>query len=423
LLIIRILGLGGWIRSEDYKRSPESFASRLVARTANPRFRGREERGERGVQRDEKMSRERGRRAVLLPPQETIDKLEKMANAGNFYEAQQMYKSITARYAAAERYDDTLDILQSGASVQLKNGQVICGAELAVLFVETLVKGKIPCSEETLGRCGGGDLNLAPKGLLKTLHPLVEFDGLGEMVGIESVSFLGARWREELGYDRIRKIYMEFPQISMPQQLGDDDDMQKLSEALVAAKTRVESCSSFLKAAIKWSAEFGPHKYGSPEIHVMLAEYIYSQSPELDMSKVSICFVRGNNPEKFASTLVNFMGKCYPGEDDLAIARAVLMDANKLMDELKRQLQLNQLDLPDSDLMQFIGYLLQTLERDALPLFRILRQKYKPSIDRESLFDELLDEIAEKYFGVRRRGGLQGMFGDIFKMMGGEAMA
>ena len=53
--------------------------------------------------------------------------------------------------------------------------------------------------------------------------------------------------------DRVRKIYKNFPQISVPQQLEDDDDMQKLSEALGAAKTRVEVCSSFLKAAMKWA--------------------------------------------------------------------------------------------------------------------------------------------------------------------------
>jgi hypothetical protein len=31
----------------------------------------------------------------------------------------------------------------------------------------------------------------------------------------------------------------------------------------------------------RWSAEFGAHRNGSPELHVMLAEYVYSESPEL----------------------------------------------------------------------------------------------------------------------------------------------
>uniref|UniRef100_A0A5B6Z0W9 Golgi to ER traffic protein 4 n=1 Tax=Davidia involucrata TaxID=16924 RepID=A0A5B6Z0W9_DAVIN len=328
------------------------------------------------------MSRERPRKGALPPAQENIEKIEKVVNDGNHYGAQQMYKSISARYVSAERYSEALDILQSGACIQLEHGQVTCGAELAVLFVETLVKGKFPCDDETL--------------------------------------------------DRVRKIYKKFPRIPVPQHLdmGADDDMQQLSEALGAAKIRVEGCSSFLKAAIKWSAEFGAPRNGSPELNDMLAEYIYSESPEVDMTRVPFYFVRGEHPRKFASTLVNFMGKCYPGEDDLAIARAVLMylslsnlrDANDLMDKVKKQAESKQLDFPKSDLIQFINYLLQTLQRDAFPLFNMLRQSYRSCIDREPAFNELLDEIAEKFYGVRRRSPLQGMFGDFFKMMGGDSM-
>ncbi|XP_021897915.1 Golgi to ER traffic protein 4 homolog [Carica papaya] len=324
------------------------------------------------------MSRERPRRATLPPVQEHIEKLEKIVEEGNFYGAQQMYKSISARYASAQRFSEALELLQSGACLQLKHGQITCGAELAVLFVETLVKAKIPYDDESL--------------------------------------------------DRIRKIYKTFPQIPVPHHLGDlgdDDDVQELSEALGAAKTRVEGCSSFLKAAIKWSLESGAPRNGAPELHVMLAEYLYSESPELDMARVSRHFVRGNNPKKFASILINFMSKCYPGEDDLAIARAILMylslgnlrEANFLMDEVKKQVESKQVELSQSELIQFITFLLQTLERDALPLFNMLRANYKSSIDREPAFNELLDDIAELFYGVQRRNPLQGMFGDILKMM------
>lgn len=326
----------------------------------------------------EAMSRERPKRGVLPPAQQNIDKLKKVVEEGNCYGAQQMYKSISARYVSVQRYSEALDLLHSGACIQLEHGQVTCGAELAVLYVDTLVKASIPYNNETL--------------------------------------------------DCVRKIYMKFPQIPVPQHLGDDEDMQKISEALGAAKTRVDACSSFLKAAIKWSAEFGAPRYGSPELHGMLAEYVYSESSEVDMARVSYHFIKGNNPKKFASVLVNFMGKCYPGEDDLAIARAILMylssgnlrDSNQLMDELKKQVEEKQLDLPQSDLLQFIIFLLQTLQRDALPLFNMLKVKYKSSLDREPSFKELLDDIAEKFYGVRRKNPLQGMFGDIFKMMGAE---
>ncbi|XP_022748492.1 Golgi to ER traffic protein 4 homolog isoform X2 [Durio zibethinus] len=292
------------------------------------------------------MSREKPKRTTLPPVQENIDKLEKAINEGNSYGSQQMYKSISARYVSAQRYSEALDLLHSGACLQLKHGQVTCGAELAVLFVETLVKGKIPYDEDIL--------------------------------------------------DRVRKIYKVFPQIPLPSNLGVDDDVQELTEALGAAKTRVEGCSSFLRAAIKWSAEFGAHRNGDPELHVMLAEYIYSESPEL----------------------------CYPGEGDMAIARAVLLylsmgnlrDANCLMDELKEQVASQELNFPQSDLIQFISCLLLTLETEALPLFNILRVNFTSSIDREPAFNALLDDIAEKFYGVKRRNPLEGMFGELFKM-------
>lgn len=37
----------------------------------------------------------------------------------------------------------------------------------------------------------------------------------------------------------------------------------------------------FFLCVNRWSAEFGNHKYGSPELYSMLAEYIYFESPEL----------------------------------------------------------------------------------------------------------------------------------------------
>ncbi|CAN0825380.1 Protein GET4 [Linum grandiflorum] len=301
------------------------------------------------------MSRERSRRVALPPVQENIDKLEKVIKDGNCYGAQQMYKSVSARYIAAQRCTEAMDLLHSGACLQLQNGQVTCGSELAVMFVETLVKGKVQYDDDTL---------------------------------------------------------------------GEEDDVHQLAEALAAAKTRVECCTSFLRAAIKWSAEFGPHRSGSPQLHVMLADYLYSESPELDMARVTHHFVKGDDPQKFASTLVGFMGKCYPGEDDLAIARAILMylsmgnmrDANFLLDEVKKQAEAKKLEFPQSDLIYFISYLLQTLQRDAYPLFSMLRSTYKPSIDREPAFNEWLDDIGEVFYGVQRRNPL-GMFGDIFKMM------
>ncbi|KAE8702575.1 hypothetical protein F3Y22_tig00110482pilonHSYRG00370 [Hibiscus syriacus] len=122
--------------------------------------------------------------------------------------------------------------LGSGRVVVVVMVVVSCGAELAVLFVDALVKGKIPYSEDIL--------------------------------------------------DLVRKIYKVFPKVLLPSNVADDDDdVREVNEALGAAKTRLEGFSSFLSAAIKWSAEFGASRKGDPQLHVMLAEYIYSESTEL----------------------------------------------------------------------------------------------------------------------------------------------
>ncbi|XLT91504.1 hypothetical protein HN873_013179, partial [Arachis hypogaea] len=255
-------------------------------------------------------------------------------------------KMFCCRYVSVERYSEALNILHPGACLQLTHGQVTCGVELASMYVETLVKGKISYDKKTL--------------------------------------------------DLIKKIYQAFPRVPLPQHLWDVDDVQQLSEDIEMAKARVEGCSSFLKAAIMWSAKYGVDSNGSPELHIMLAEYIYSKSPEADIGKVTYHFMRGNDPKKFASTLVNFLGKCYLGEDDLMIARAVLRylcqgnlrEANLLGEEVKTQIESTKIEFPTSKLMQFITYLLQMMERDALPLFNMLRVNYKSSIDREPAFHE-----------------------------------
>ncbi|THG23503.1 hypothetical protein TEA_026352 [Camellia sinensis var. sinensis] len=66
-------------------------------------------------------------------------------------------------------------------------------------------------------------------------------------------------------------------------------------------------------------------------------------------------------------------------------------------------------------ILPFLNSAKVKLQRDALPLFNMLRKTYKSSIDIEPVLNELLDGIAEKFYGVRRRNPLQGIFGDFFK--------
>ncbi|MCO5582875.1 hypothetical protein L7F22_036776 [Adiantum nelumboides] len=118
--------------------------------------------------------------------------------------------------------------------------------------------------------------------------------------------------------------------------------------------------------------------------------------------------------------------QCDREEVDLILARSIflyltlgnLKDANCLVDEVRKRL--GERNFPNTPLMQFIKYLLLTLERDALPLLHSLRESYKDHLARDSTLIEYLDAITEKFYGVQQKNGLQRMLGDFMKMFGSE---
>ncbi|XP_073394051.1 protein GET4-like [Physcomitrium patens] len=84
--------------------------------------------------------------------------------------------------------------------------------------------------------------------------------------------------------------------------------------------------------------------------------------------KASQHFVGGNQPETFAKVVVECMDKCYPGEADLVVARAVLLylslgnlrDVNRLWDSVRQRLSDSSQELPDTPLLHLIKFLLLT---------------------------------------------------------------
>lgn len=319
-----------------------------------------------------------------------VEKLQKSVEAGNFYEAQQMYKSVHARYMAQKKYADAIDLVQSGACVQLRHKQATCGSELGIILVETFNTSDTQLNPESLGR-------------LEAVYK----------------SFP----REEVGGDRYGASSSDAD--------GKVSDASSLSleEVRASAKMRVDACTAFLKAAIRWSARHGGPPSGAPELHDMLAEYTWSQLPTKDLASTSKHFVHGSRPEVFAGALIDVMRECFPGEIDLVLTLGVLQylalgnlrDANRLIDEVRRRsMSFSAPPIPDTPLMHFVKFLLLTLERDAVPLFRMLRNRYRPSIERDPTFNEYLDEVATRFYGLPKPGGMQGMLGDIMKMLSGD---
>ncbi|CAI7879192.1 unnamed protein product, partial [Closterium sp. NIES-54] len=179
--------------------------------------------------------------------QQVQERLARRVKDGEFYEAQQLYKSLATRYASQFKYEDAMALLQSGACVQLEHGQVTSGVELALLLTDLLSSSETPCWEDSL--------------------------------------------------ERITAVYTSFPRSSDPSGLLSGESEE-------AARLRVDGCKRFLRAALKWSAQFpemlsapsSPQaqarpslptssspaalaSLGSPAIHLMLAQCLTSQLP------------------------------------------------------------------------------------------------------------------------------------------------
>ena len=55
----------------------------------------------------------------------------------------------------------------------------------------------------------------------------------------------------------------------------------------------------------------------------------------------------------------------------------------------------------DSPLLQYVHFLLRTLEYDAAPLFTLLRSKYKASLNRDPTLDAYVSMIGERFYGIK----------------------
>ena len=118
-------------------------------------------------------------------------------------------------------------------------------------------------------------------------------------------------------------------------------------------------------------------------------------------------FLESNSPAEFVDMLSDWTSKALPSETDLIISRAVLLllvrgnlkEANEVFSAFSNNFY--QSDSSRTPLINFIRFLLLTLERDAYPLFEKLNDAYAPSIARDPEFSSLLTKIAEVFFNVK----------------------
>lgn len=162
---------------------------------------------------------------------------------------------------------------------------------------------------------------------------------------------------------------------------------------------------NFLKKSIKWTASVGENPYGIPKLHHTLAKLYQSKK---DYAAAQRHFLRSDANDEHCKMLVEWSDQGFICERDLFIARTTLQyiclenldGANSVFTQYCAYWSTHGNPL-ESPLINFIKFLLRVVERDAHPLFEMLRQKYKISLSRDSKFNVYLNKIGEMYFGVK----------------------
>ncbi|EEY68586.1 uncharacterized protein PITG_17700 [Phytophthora infestans T30-4] len=197
----------------------------------------------------------------------------------------------------------------------------------------------------------------------------------------------------------------------------DDAHKQRIRQIDAAFQSKPQFSADvavFLKNTVKWSAEEGARKRGDPELQLLLARAYRTAG---DFTHALKHFLHAENPQELADTLFQWSTQGYPSESDLYLARAVLQllslenlrDANKVYEAYVAKCQSvgRPVDLP---LFNFTRFLLLTLERDALPLFQMLQERYAPALARDSSLKNYLSVIGQKFYGLQPpRSGLSSL--------------
>ncbi|KPJ08157.1 Golgi to ER traffic protein 4-like [Papilio machaon] len=293
----------------------------------------------------------RGERGVSR----VLEKLEASVNAGQYYEAHQMYRTLYFRYLSQKKYEHLFKLLYEGSTLLLLRDQQGSGADLAILLVDVLNKSETKPSEE---------------------------------------------WIE-----KIAKLF-ELMHSGIPER------------------------DTYLTNAVKWSMDNS--KKGHPLLHQKIAEVYWKEKRYPAAHKH---FLHSSNGTVYANMLIELQTtRGLKAEIDLFIAQAVLQflclkNIQMARDTFKKYTSLhpsirNDVGPPYSfPLLNFLWFLLQSIEQKNTVQYEILRKCYDISLKRDSNYSDYLENIGRVWFGIDNRKNNKNqnsMFGGLLKTIIGD---
>jgi len=212
----------------------------------------------------------------------------------------------------------------------------------------------------------------------------------------------------------------------------EEENMKKLGELFSVLRPNQVERDTFMSAALTWSARKAEaYKSGHPTLHSSIAECFWK---EKNYTQARYHFVHSHSGESCALMLVEYStSKGFPSEVDLFITQAVLQYlclsnlptatiAFKIYTANHPAITPQQAPFL-MPLLNFVWFLLLTVETGKLALFTILCEQYRGVIGRDPSYKKYLDRIGQLFFGLPppSHPAPGGIFGNLMaSMMGGS---
>jgi len=273
---------------------------------------------------------------------------------GDFYAAQQLYKTLFFRLSKKKDVKGSTQLLVKGACDMMNHSQFNNGVELALILIEHFTNNQVEVNDESIDRI------LEIYACFPKLSPFKKEETPDPM------------------YRRFIKTAINWSSLPSNNNQGDP----RLHDAFASA---YRSSGNYAIAEQHYLRGNSPKEFAE-----MLIDQAKNGEDQLDLI--------------VAKTVFQYL--CLSN----------LKDANILFSTV-RQLD-NEKILSNSQLIAYLNYLLQTLEyQDAYPLAKILQEKYKSfKVDEENnaLFDKYIVMIHKIYFNVdNSQKGFGALFGSL----------
>ncbi|KAG8222509.1 hypothetical protein J437_LFUL004545 [Ladona fulva] len=292
--------------------------------------------------------------------QRVLGKLQASINAGNYYEAHQMYRTLYFRYCAQKKYEELLELLYDGSILFFSHDQQSSGADISLLYVDVLVKSKTQPSETYINKICG-------------LFAMMKGDEVPER---ETFLASALRW-STTGKNSNQQFKTGHPLLHRSiAQIYWQEKNYAMARYHFLHSTDGPGCAKML-------VELHTQRGYASEIDLFIAQVVL----QVYLSKICFCLYLCLRNKSTANEAFKSYTSQHPN--------------------IKRG---PPYLLP---LLNFIWFLLQAVEGGKLPVFTILCEQYQPCIKRDPSYREYLDKIGQIFFGVAPPQKPQGLFSNF----------